>query len=383
MGSAEEVPTLLSYVNTTNSTTISNMSQSDFVRLTINHQNFLITEHFITPEYVGITINDKVHILYPNESLLVSTTADDRYYLKLLSEHITPALDTIDIKLYVLPLELPNSLIIYGTTPSTNITLQANKITYVNLPTLDTLISLSSNRSSDFILGVDDITNTFQVPAPSGYVKYSVLNLSLANKSTEEPIAMQVITGYGCNASRITLPFTYANNTWTQVKHFSYNASACELEFTIIADPIVALLDKLLPGSPTESSPIVAASSFVEPGYYALPGSKPIYIANDSQFRNLIELGHVSGLLGANPMPDARIAFNNTLYNFYAFNGSEPSLSTRGIRLARGIPIRFAYGGFMGQSYYWWPAHGYISALPILNQTEFNEYDGAMRRNVR
>ncbi len=82
-----------------NCTTISNFSQDNSERFTLNNQAFTVVENYINPTSAGVSVNGKAYLLDPNSPQNVLNTSGADYKITLKSISYLPIVDTITVEL--------------------------------------------------------------------------------------------------------------------------------------------------------------------------------------------------------------------------------------------------------------------------------------------
>jgi hypothetical protein len=77
-----------------------NLTQYDNGNLTINNSTFSIYVNYITPNYVGISINNVPYELYAGEVQKIHNGLDGSYYVNITSIMWTPIHNTFNMDLY-------------------------------------------------------------------------------------------------------------------------------------------------------------------------------------------------------------------------------------------------------------------------------------------
>lgn len=224
---------------------MTNFTQYDSFDLYIHGRVFRIVNNYITPEYAGITINGNTYDVYLNESLLIDPAPEDLFYMKLKNISIVPAMDTVRFKLYRAPNQLINESLVYGMNSTTNLELYGGARRVVNLFDIGTQLYITPSKNTTFALTVNNISASKAPALPSGYLDFSLFNISIRNKSNSAALAINMSTGYDCgNSSIATQPFVYHDGRWSAVQGAIYNATACQVSFRINESQIVAVLEK-------------------------------------------------------------------------------------------------------------------------------------------
>jgi hypothetical protein len=82
-----------------NCTTISNFSQDNSERFTLNNQAFTVVENYINPNSAGVSVNGKAYLLDLNAPQNVLNTSGADYKITLKSISYLPIVDTITVEL--------------------------------------------------------------------------------------------------------------------------------------------------------------------------------------------------------------------------------------------------------------------------------------------
>ena len=249
------VANVTNIANVTEGFAIGNFTQYDFITALINEKKFLITENYITPDYAGITVNNDRYDIFPNESLLLASTSEYLYYMRLTRIAIVPALDTINFSIFAVPNLTSNEVLSYATNASINMSLTGNGISYINLENLNTLISIESPESTGLSLTVTNLTGSNDLPIPTGYDKWLLMNISAKALTDSATLSMNVTSVYDCNSSPdVTAPYLFNGGNWVALDGVNYNSTSCQMSFGLSRSGIVGIFEK-------SSKPITATTS--------------------------------------------------------------------------------------------------------------------------
>ncbi len=243
------------YPNTTisnNGYLISSFSQINFVILKLNDKNFKITESDIEYNHAYLIVNGYFYLLYLNKSVFVTETPLGGYYLKLLNISLLPLENTISVKFYFVPKSLNQTFNVNKENASLSMNLTGNYRDLVDLRDANSILTITSSSNSsinpstnsmpNITLNAENITNNSLI-APIAYKKLLAIDL---NASGVSGIIINMSYMYNCsiNSSLLT-PFIILNGTWSKIKAYSLNNSACKISFQIPNDPIIGIMERL------------------------------------------------------------------------------------------------------------------------------------------
>ena len=201
--------------------TISNIAQKDVFNVTINGFQVNVTDNYIGPALTGITVNGKAYTLLDGTPETIgSPNPYFNYNVELVNVSYIPVLHSITLYINATPSGLFDNLTINATASISNYS-----------------IGVQQEQLSG-ILSMKNVTaNTPAAPSP--YRKISAFNLSMPYNGVKIAVDLQ----YPCSLNSSSLyPFILQNDTWEKINNFTLNASACALEFKVVSDPVLAVM---------------------------------------------------------------------------------------------------------------------------------------------
>ena len=248
--------------NVTEGFAFGNITQYDTIAILVNEKKFLFTENYITPDYAGVTVNADHYDIFPNESLLLASTSEYLYYIRLSHIAIVPALDTINFSIFAVPNLTANEVLSYATNSSINMSLAGNGTSRVSLVNLNTLLSLKPSADTGVSLTVTNLTGSNSLPIPAGYGKWLVMNISAKTLTDNATLSMTVTSVYDCNNSlNITAPYMFNGGNWVALDGVNYNATSCQMSFSLSRSGVVGIFEKSAKPIALTTSPTAAETS--------------------------------------------------------------------------------------------------------------------------
>lgn len=118
------------------------------------------------------------------------------------------------------------------------------------------ITSTTPSNSSANVL-VTNVTNMSSLPGFSGMTRQLALNISV---TPPDNVSINVTLAYECGMNASVAPYMLTNGTWTLIRPYNIDASACTVSFTVPADPVVALYSAA-PNNSTLATTSMPASS--------------------------------------------------------------------------------------------------------------------------
>ncbi len=226
-------------ITTTNEgSNVSNVAQLNAFNISLNGTTVRVVDNYVNPNSTGITINGIQYLLTLNKPVLIGNTLTTNYYAKLVTLSYLPILQTVNISFY------SNSTAPAAPSPILNGTYNviSSAPTTVNISNTGTIATLTSSSTSSPVRFI--VTNlTGKTSSPQDYKSLIVLNVSTSGANVTTSLIMK----YQCSISPSAIvPYKLLKNgTWSAIKGFSVNPTACSVTFTIPPDPVVGLFQNV------------------------------------------------------------------------------------------------------------------------------------------
>ena len=253
--------------------TILNFTQHNEETLVVLNKTFQVTENYITPTTAGITVGSNTYEMSLNQSQLVGSYNGINYTIKLVKLSYLPIIDTVDIAVCG---TVPTSKVAPITAPKnntavvvTNVTTQSqavsgaynlskNQSVHFKVNGLDVNVKVTSSSSTKTLHDIS-ISKYNKTAYLAGHSLLGALNISI---KPGQNTTVTVTEGYACNADiQSVQPYVLLNGQWTLIKNFSVDAAACQVTFTVLGDPIVALFATEAAPKPASTTQTVSSSS--------------------------------------------------------------------------------------------------------------------------
>ena len=245
---------------------VSSMSVSSTADLRLNGDAFNLVLNFITPDYMGITINGVRYTLSKNDTILLASSPSSFYYLRVINISVLPVRPSASVELYRIP-NNQSSIVVYATNSTTRLVISNSSPTYVNLFSLGSILSISSSISGNVLLKVVNLTSSNSLPqGPNNYQRFLVLNISTLSETLGAKTTINVTAAYDClSHPNDTAPFILSNETWVPISNYTTDPLSCHISFIINSDPIIGLFEATQPQNITTTSEMKVIISMLPP----------------------------------------------------------------------------------------------------------------------
>ncbi len=208
------------------SCTITDISNPSSFNTTIGALNLKFTENFISPNYVGVSVNGTAYTLYENTTVLLGKSAAESYYVRLINISWIPMQQTFALQIY----SQPNP---------TNKTAE-----YM------TRFGIFTVNGTAQTLEVVGVNNTL---APIGYSELYTTRINVSG--TNSSGTLRITAPYQCGV--VAVPYELLNNIWIQIANYSENQAACQILFTVKANnSITVSLMKMNAATPATATSV-------------------------------------------------------------------------------------------------------------------------------
>jgi plastocyanin/peptidoglycan/xylan/chitin deacetylase (PgdA/CDA1 family) len=232
---------VLSYGN--NCAIATNVAVPNSFTFIVANQTFTnVVDNYIGPNYTSVIVNGVTYTLNLNATTPINGTS---IYMKLINVSYLPISHTVT--LFACPNSNNNVFVTQNTTKTT--TVSKINISLGGVPLA--LVSIHPSNLTGLVL----FGNVSNLPtSPNGLTVYSAMNISINNITNAT--TLNITAKLQCGLNNVQ-PYILKNNVWVQITPFSLNTITCTLNFTIPADPIVAIMyqaSKQVPLKPTGSA---------------------------------------------------------------------------------------------------------------------------------
>lgn len=202
-------------------TSATNMSSGEVLGYSLNGVSYQFVENFVSPEYAGVTVNGASYTLYPNAPMTINSGTGA--YIELTQVNYLPVQHSVD-------LILCSGAQGPGTYYTFNISDNSYGYLYFDYVGAKLLVASPSNISTPIRVSVGNVTGT----TPQSQYGYSKLVAFNSSVTTSAPVSFAITQTLPCYvASGALHAYILAGGSWSQGIGSIFNASSCELSFSM------------------------------------------------------------------------------------------------------------------------------------------------------